>query len=295
MNRLVNASEKRDSMAFCPERVAEGHALREMVEQPQIVAGCDQTAQNKQRPDRELRTWAFGPENSVFLAVFRVVENKSEPLFRRGTQEIVPLSPLEAELTKIFTSTWRYMQFATANQFYMIAADHGIGFYRIHQAMTYQYPRMAGGPCPGFTAGPRLFKEAMQLLAAANHQFAVGHAAMLINEGLHDFVVRQVKAGYRPDTMRVGIPGKAFKAESDDPPESLSFKLKKLLAHETAEVLCTDEYIRDPSLLSLSDAIERADLLIIGAPHQAYRELDVPPGKPVPDLWNILGKGGILS
>ena len=265
MNQLVRASEKQVSIAFCPERVAEGHALREMVEQPQIVAGCDQTAQAK-----------------------------AELLFGRVTQEIVRLSPLEAELTKIFTNTWRDIQFATANQFYMIAADHGLDFYKIHQAMTHHYPRMAGVPCPGFAAGPCLFKDTMQLSAAANHQFALGHAAMLINEGLPDFVVRQLKSKYPLDTMRVGILGMAFKAESDDPRESLSYKLKKLLAYETAEVLCTDEYVRDTSFLPLAEVIKRSDLLIIGAPHQAYRKLDVPPGKPVLDVWNILGKGGIL-
>jgi UDP-N-acetyl-D-mannosaminuronic acid dehydrogenase len=154
---------------------------------------------------------------------------------------------------------------------------------------------MAGVPCPGFAAGPYLFKDTMQLSAAANHQFALGHAAMLINEGLPDFVVRQVKSRYRLDAMCVGILGMAFKAESDEPRESLSYKLTKLLACEAAEVLCTDEYIVDSSFLPLFDVLRRSDLLIIGAPHQAYRQPTVPVGKPLLDVWNALGKRGIHS
>ena len=39
----------------------------------------------------------------------------------------------------------------------------------------------------------------------------------------------------------------AFKADSDDPRESLSYKLRKVLEYEAGEVLCTDVYIKDPA------------------------------------------------
>ena len=40
-------------------------------------------------------------------------------------------TPEEAELAKLFTNAWRYIKFATANQFYMIANDCGLDFDRI--------------------------------------------------------------------------------------------------------------------------------------------------------------------
>ena len=245
---MVRAAGKHLHVAFCPERVAEGKALRELAELPQIISGCDETA--------------------VKMA---------GALFGRVAKSLITMSPLEAELTKIFTNVWRYIQFATANQFFMIAADQGVDFYRIHDAMTRDYPRMAGLPKGGFAAGPCLFKDTMQLAAANHNTFSLGHAAMLINEGLPDFLVRQLKLRYNLSRMKVGILGMAFKADSDDPRESLRYKLRKLLQYEAAEVLATDVYIENPSFFPLAEVLRRSDLLFVGAPHREYRALDISP------------------
>jgi UDP-N-acetyl-D-mannosaminuronic acid dehydrogenase len=263
---LLDGSGKRLLVAFCPERVAEGKAMKELVELPQVVAGCDEQA-----------------------------EVMATGLFRKIAKSIMTLSPLEAELTKIFANVWRYIQFATANQFFMVATDFGLDFYRIYEALTRDYPRMSGLPKSGFAAGPCLFKDTMQLSAATNNNFALGHAAMLINEGLPNFIVRHLKAKYAVKTQTVGVLGMAFKAESDDPRESLSFKLRKILEYEAREVLCTDVYIKDPSFLPLAEVVERSDLLIVAAPHREYRNLDLPDSTPVVDVWNFYGKGTSLS
>ena len=266
VRELVEASGRDVRVAFCPERVAEGHALEEFATLPQIVAGCDD-------PAYEMAAELFG----------------------KISRSIVRLEPVEAELTKIFTNAWRYIQFATANQFFMMATDFGVDFYRIFEAMTRDYPRMAGLPRGGFAAGPCLLKDTMQLAAAYENHFALGHAAMLVNEGLPNFVVRHLKGKYPLGTMSVGILGMAFKGDSDDPRESLSYKLRKILEYEAREVLCTDAHIEDPSFLPLDDVLSRADLLIIGAPHRAYRSLGPAVAKPVIDIWNLFGKGAALT
>ena len=79
----------------------------------------------------------------------------------------------------------------------MIATDYGVDFYRIYDALTRDYPRMAGLPKSGFAAGPCLFKDTMQLAAANNNNFSLGHSAMLINEGLPNFLVRHIKQRLR--------------------------------------------------------------------------------------------------
>jgi UDP-N-acetyl-D-mannosaminuronic acid dehydrogenase len=249
-------------IAFCPERVAQGKAIEELTELPQIVSGCDQRA--------------------VAMA---------SDLFGRIAKSIIEMAPLEAELTKIFANVSRYIQFATANQFFMIATDYGVDFYKIHDALTRDYPRMAGLPKGGFAAGPCLFKDTMQLAAANNNNFSLGHSAMLINEGLPNFLVRHTKLRYDLARKRVGVLGMAFKGESDDPRESLSYKLRKILEYEAAEVFCTDVYIKDPAFLPLEEVVRRSDLLFVGTPHREYRTLKIPDAKPVIDIWNLYGNG----
>jgi UDP-N-acetyl-D-mannosaminuronic acid dehydrogenase len=265
VHEMIGRSGLRLHVAFCPERVAEGKAMEELVSLPQIISGMD--------------------EEAVRLA---------ETLFTRIAKRVIRLDPLEAELTKIFANVWRYIQFATANQFFMIAAEHGLDFYRLHEALTLEYPRMAGLPKSGFAAGPCLFKDTMQLASANNNTFSLGHAAMLINEGLPNFIVRMLKRTRPLDTMTIGILGMAFKADSDDPRESLSYKLRKVLEYEAREVLCTDVYIEDPAFSPLEEVLEKSDLLIVGAPHSEYRELRFSEKQHVVDIWNIYGKGAPL-
>ena len=243
-------------VCFCPERIAEGKAMTELYTLPQIVSGFDEKA----------------------------IRQASE-LFRKFTNDIIILSPLEAELTKLFNNSWRYLEFAAANQFYMIAEAADADFYKIYHAMTHKYPRAKSFPRPGFAAGPCLFKDTMQISAYAKNNFFLGHSAMLVNEGLPNFVVDQAKKIHRLDQMTAGILGMAFKAESDDPRESLSYKLRKVLESEAGRVLCSDEYIRSDSFVDAERLVRESDIIFLGAPHRAYRELAIPAEKIVIDVW----------
>jgi UDP-N-acetyl-D-mannosaminuronic acid dehydrogenase len=248
-------------VAFCPERIAEGRAMTELTELPQIVA-----ARTPHAADRA-------------AAFFEVL-----------TDDIVRLEPEEAELAKLFTNAWRYIRFATANQLFMMANDFGLDYERIRAAVTHNYPRAADLPGAGFAAGPCLLKDTMQLAAFNNNNFQLGQASVNTNEGLPLYVVAQLERQHDLSTMTVGILGMAFKGESDDARASLSYKLKQILEFKAAGVVTTDPYVRDdPALLPLGDVLATADLLVIGAPHDRYRDLatDVP----VVDIWNLRGGG----
>jgi len=251
-------------VAFCPERIAEGKAMTELFELPQIVSS--RTARGQDRASK---------------------------LFAKLTPTLVPLSPEEAELAKLFTNVWRYIKFATANQLYMMANDRGLDFERIRRGITVDYPRAADMPGAGFAAGPCLFKDTMQLAAFNNNNFALGHTAMTINEGLPLYLVARLEQRFDLGSMTVGVLGMAFKGGSDDIRASLSYKLKRLLAFKAERVLCTDPYVTaDPDLMPLADVISEADLLIIAAPHPEYADLQTT--KPIADIWNVLGKGVVV-
>lgn len=207
------------------------------------------------------------------------------------TPDVIPMQPLAAELAKLYNNAWRYIQFAVANQFYMIANDYGMDFYAIHEAMTKKYPRGKSFPRAGFAAGPCLFKDTMQLSCFNNNSFFLGHAAMLVNEGLPNYLVRRAAVRYDMRNMTVAILGMTFKADSDDPRDSLSFKLKKSLAVEAREVICADPFLEEEDWITpLDETLKRADLFFIGSPHSAYKGLDFG-NKPVIDIWNSTKQG----
>ncbi len=251
-------------VVFCPERIAEGQAMTELFELPQIIGSRTERA-----------------------------AERSERVFRVLTDLVVHVSPEEAELAKLFTNAWRYVKFATANQFYVIANDFGLDFERIRAAVTYEYPRAADMPGAGFAAGPCLLKDTMQLAAFTNNTFLLGHSAMLVNEGLPLYVVSRLEKRFALQELTVGLLGMAFKAGSDDVRESLAYKLRRILRFRAAEVLCTDPYVTsDRTLLPLEEVVDRSDILVIAAPHPEYRALSL--AAPVVDIWSCRGEGTIV-
>ena len=255
----IRSTGKKIHLAFCPERIAEGKAITELVVLPQIVSAFDSAGMKR-----------------------------AKELFQVLTPTVIELQPLEAELGKLFTNSWRYLNFAISNQFYVLAQSYGLDFYRIYDAVTRDYPRMKSFARPGFAAGPCLLKDTLQLGAFAKNNFFLGHAAMLINEGLPNFIVDQLRAQGLSE-KRVAILGMAFKADSDDTRESLSCKLRNLLRVQAKEVLCSDPYVQEPYLVPLETALEKADIVILGVPHSVYAGLKIPEKKTVIDIWNFWG------
>ena len=242
------------NLAFCPERIVQGKGIEEIFNLPQLVSGVNMKS-----------------------------ENAAASLFAAIAPKIIRIKPEEAELAKLMTNAWRYLEFAIANQFYMMVEKQGLDFYRILEAMKDDYPRAKHFARAGLAAGPCLFKDTMQLSAFHNNEFFLGHSAMLVNEGLPNFLVSQLEAkmGGSLKGKKIGIMGLAFKADNDDIRESLSFKVKKLLEMKMAEVLVTDEFV--PGTMPLKKFMKEADGVILGVPHSAYRKLKIK--KPFVDCW----------
>jgi len=260
--RLATQIESRGldiDLAYCPERIAQGYALDELCKLPQIVGGTSPRA--TQRASR---------------------------LFEMLGARTMELSPTEAELAKLFSNAYRYINFAISNQFYMVAEKFNADFARIHKVVTAEYPRLAGFATAGFAGGPCLLKDTMQLAAFNHNDFALGQAAMMVNEGLPSTLVQAVKQRHGLAGKTAAILGMAFKGNSDDPRASLSYKLRKVLALECASVLCTDPYIKDESFVSLDQCIDQADILFIGCCHDEYKHLKT--DKPIVDVFHFVAE-----
>jgi len=264
VERVISGSGKKIDVSFCPERIAEGKAVEELIALPQIIS-----ARTTHAVDR------------------------AKSLFSNLTSNMIVVSPEEAELAKLFTNTWRYIKFAAANQLYTIANDFGVDFERVRHAITTDYPRAADMPGAGFAAGPCLFKDTMQLAAFNNNNFTLGHSSMMINEGLPLYLVSRIEKNYDLNKMTVGVLGMAFKAESDDIRSSLSYKLKRILKFKAQSVICADALVSDDeTLIGEAELIDRADLIVIGAPHKRYASMPI--SKPVIDIWNIRKQGVLI-
>jgi UDP-N-acetyl-D-mannosaminuronic acid dehydrogenase len=243
-------------VAYCPERIAQGYAIKELLELPQIVAGITEAA-----------------------------SDSAAELFRLISPKVIKTSMGEAELVKLFSNAWRYIQFAITNQFYMIAENFEVDYNKVRHAMTEGYGRTATLPTAGFAAGPCLLKDTMQLSAFSTNNFLLGHAAMMINEGLPNYIVEQLRTRHNLSQRKVGILGMAFKADIDDVRDSLSYKLGKILRFHGTEVLYSDEYVTDPTFVVKEKLVADSDIIIVGVPHSVYRQLKIPRGKEVVDIW----------
>lgn len=266
IKKIFEVKNKKVGVAFCPERIVEGAAFDEIESLPQIIS-------------------AFDGE----------VLNEVEALFKKITRgEIIRLDPMEAELAKLFSNAWRYIKFAAANQFFMIAEDYGLDYLKIDMAMKTGYKRNQDLPMPGFSAGPCLLKDTMQLAAFHKNNFFIGHAAMLINEGLPNFIIHNLKRKTDLRTKIVGILGMTFKADSDDIRDSLAVKLKNIAEMESKEVIYHDFYLKNNDLasVSLDNLLKRADVLILATPHNEYKRINISEYKDkiIVDIWGFFSK-----
>jgi UDP-N-acetyl-D-mannosaminuronic acid dehydrogenase len=177
------------------------------------------------------------------------------------------------------------MQFAIANQFFQICLEKGIDWENVWNALQYKYPRATALPRPGFAAGPCLVKDTQQLNYFYENKFDLGKTALVVNEGLPDFIVGKLREMYELSEKTIGILGMTFKGDIDDFRDSLSFRLKYFLEKESKKVLCSDAKLQKDYFVTVDKLLEECDIIIIGTPHEAYR--DIVTIKPIIDVWRL--------
>jgi UDP-N-acetyl-D-mannosaminuronic acid dehydrogenase len=258
LHNFLIENKKTPNVAFCLERVVQCKTLEEIKELPQIVSATSKNA-----------------------------EKRASDIFLKLTKKVITCQPKEAEFAKLFLNSYRYIQFAIANQFFILANDAGLDFHKIRKIMSEDYPRADGLPGPGFAAGPCLFKDTMQLVSFAQNNFGLGFHAMLVNEGLVLYIKNLIEKEYDGFNTTVGLLGMAFKKDCDDIRSSLSYKLKKTLKPIVKNVICTDDLVSDdPDLKSLEETLEKSDVLVLCTPHSYLKKIKV--NKPIIDIWNYL-------
>ena len=252
---------KNNNISYCPERIVQGKSLIELPKLPQIISGFT--------------------KKSI---------DGSKNLFSKISKKIIITTVIEAELIKLFSNSYRYIMFSISNQFFKICNDLNINFEKLRLNMIDGYERNSGIAKPGFTAGPCLLKDTMQLSSFLKSRFHLGYSAMAINESIPIYLVKNLEKKYNLKNKTVGVLGMAFKAETDDIRDSLSIKLINYLKKKGVKYLYSDPYYKDKKITSEKNLVKNSDFIIVTVPHKKYKKIKIPKKKKVIDIWNILPK-----
>lgn len=261
-------------LAFCPERISEGNAIKEIKHLPQIIGGVD-----------------------------RKSAKKAEDLFKKICTDTIVTDDVSAELAKLFTNMYRYINFAIANEFMVLADNYHRDIYEIVNLVNYKYKR-GGLNMPGLTGGPCLFKDGFFLISDLPFADLIS-TSWKINEAIPLMLVKRIRERIKLDGKKTVILGLAYKNDIDDKRDSLSFKIRKALLRERAYVVLHDPYVKQYEKQEIEKniyaALEGADVIFIASKHKQYEKLNIAKVKKIVkkncivcDVWNVLKTGKIV-
>jgi len=259
-------------VAHAPERIAAGRFLEEIDTLPCIVGGVGERS---------------GGEVAKLFSCFEA--------------PIVQTTPAQAELAKIWTNIIRYTHFALPNLLMMDCEQHGANVFEVIDLINRDYPR-GGIAQPGLTAGTCLRKDftfSEERSAAPGMLLAVSR----VNESVPLFLVEGAKRRLGGLSGRkIAVLGLAFKRDTDDERDSLSYKLIRLLERELADVAVHDPQVATPTQ-SFEDAVRDADAVVVATNHSAFdgpgplRQIRELAGDEclVIDPWNTFGSSQVFA
>ena len=254
-------------VSHVPERIAENHFLEEIATLPCIVGG-----------------------------VGRASGEKAAELFEVFGTEILPTTPVEAELAKIWTNILRYTNFALPNLLMMNCEQHGANVFDVIDLINHDYPR-GGIARPGLTAGTCLRKD---FVFSEERSNAPGMllAVSRVHESVPHFLVEGLKRrlGGSLRDSKVAVLGLTFKRNSDDLRDSLAAKLVRLLERELAHVARHDPHA-PVATDSLESALDGAAAVVIATNHSEFEQIAsrVPRDAWLVDPWNVSGSGQVFA
>lgn len=249
-------------VAHCPERILPGHALRELIEDPRVLAGATEACAERAR---------------AFYASF-------------VRAPITTLSSLEAaEATKLIENAAREVSVAFVNELADWSRHQGLDVMELIGAAN-THPRV-DLLRPGVGVGGRCLPLSSTLLLLKDPHGELGliHRARQLHEALPEQLARQIIAAIAPQpladdstapaaTKKVALLGVAYKPDVADWRGSAALKLYEALAGCAALTLS----VHDPwlsqwphsKLCTLDEAITDADVIVIATAHTSFSTLN---------------------
>ncbi len=234
-------------LAVCPERIVEGHSIDEIRELPEIVGSLDKSSEQ------------------IAGEVFKKI-NKDKL--------ILTTTPKGAELGKLFANVYRYINFALANEFGLLAESYGEDGHEIIKIANSGYKR-GGIPVPGMTGGPCLSKDGYYLTNNLSFPDFI-QIAWRLNESIPQHIVNRLRSrlksyGKDLNNSKIAVLGLGFKANSDNTKYSPSARLVEILKGYNADVAVHDPLI--PNTKKLEDVVENSDAIVLATNHDNFKDV----------------------
>ena len=242
-------------LAYVPERIAPGKALKEFVESPRLVGGV-------------------GPNSTKIAA----------ELFRTVCKKVIETDVATAEVAKLAENTFRDVNIAFSNQLALICEQHGVDAKKVIK-LANTHPRVnIHTPGPG-VGGPCLPKDPYLLI----HKTELGdqnliETARKINDYMPKhtakITLRALKSiGKNIENSKIAVLGTAYKGNVDDSRQSPSKPIIKELKSLGAEVIVYDPYCKETfgakKANTLQEALKDADCMITLTDHTEFKNLNL--------------------
>jgi len=248
------------SVAYCPERVLPGSVVRELVENNRIIGGISDSCAKK---------------GQDFYSSFV-----------KG--ECLVTDARTAEMSKLVENSFRDVNIAFANELSLICDKVGINVWKLIKMANY-HPRVnILQPGPG-VGGHCIAVDPWFIVNSAPEQAKIIREARLINDYKPTFVMEKVEdavcaTGKRKPELSIATLGLAFKPNIDDLRESpalsiakkidsMGFK-KQYIVEPNIDKIPKGFESRNSKLVSLEDALKRAEIILLLVDHKPFKEFD---------------------
>jgi UDP-N-acetyl-D-mannosaminuronic acid dehydrogenase len=257
------------SISYAPERTAEGKALQELKQNPQIIGGWDE------------------------LSV-----EKTAAIFNNITHSIIKAPDIEsAELCKLIDNSYRDHQFAFINQFVPLCKKLKLNLSEIVDYVNHGYSRNhiakpspgVGGPC--LSKDPYILKKIFDENNLKSNLFS---QVRDINQNIINYLYKKIDKCIRTinnnnNKIKIFFIGIAFKGspETSDYRNSTSLLLLEKLKKVLDKLKNVDINVFDPVISkkeikknnfkfsSIDKGFSNADIVIFFNNHESYLDLNI--------------------
>ena len=235
-------------LVHCPERVLPGRILEELVYNNRTVGGITEACSDK--------------------------GSKVYETFVKG--EILKTDSKTAEMSKLMENTFRDVNIALANELAKVCFELEINVLDVI-SMANKHPRVhLHQPGPG-VGGHCLAVDPYFVVSKAPELANIIKLARDTNVSMPYYIVNCVRmlveGIHRP---KIAVLGLSYKGNVDDIRESPSIDVINILMAMDVEVALHDPHVQSGKMpvVSLEDAVEGADLILILTDHDEFKEVD---------------------